>query len=51
MPAARRPCSVLSGDVPLVRPATLDRLAAAAEDGWGAMAVADLDRSRARSAG
>jgi bifunctional UDP-N-acetylglucosamine pyrophosphorylase/glucosamine-1-phosphate N-acetyltransferase len=37
---------VLSGDVPLVTPATLDRLAAAtAADtaGWGALAVADLD--------
>ena len=34
---------VLSGDVPLVAPATLDRLAADAEAGWGAMAVADLD--------
>jgi len=34
---------VLSGDVPLVTPATLDRLAAEAESGWGAMAVADLD--------
>ncbi|HYU33180.1 MAG TPA: NTP transferase domain-containing protein [Thermoanaerobaculia bacterium] len=34
---------VLSGDVPLVTPATLDRLAADAEAGWGAMAVADLD--------
>ena len=33
---------VLSGDVPLVQPATLDRLAAAAEDGWGALAVAEL---------
>ncbi|HEX9944615.1 MAG TPA: bifunctional UDP-N-acetylglucosamine diphosphorylase/glucosamine-1-phosphate N-acetyltransferase GlmU [Thermoanaerobaculia bacterium] len=33
---------VLSGDVPLVAPATLDRLVAAAEDGWGALAVADL---------
>jgi len=33
---------VLSGDVPLVTPATLDGLAAAAEAGWGAMAVADL---------
>ncbi len=32
---------VLSGDVPLVSPATLERLAAA--DGWGAMAVADLE--------
>jgi bifunctional UDP-N-acetylglucosamine pyrophosphorylase/glucosamine-1-phosphate N-acetyltransferase len=34
---------VLSGDVPLVTPATLDQLATAAESGWGAMAVADLD--------
>ncbi len=34
---------VLSGDVPLVTPATLDRLASDAEAGWGAMAVADLD--------
>lgn len=34
---------VLSGDVPLVTPDTLGRLAAAAESGWGAMAVADLD--------
>lgn len=33
---------VLSGDVPLVRPATLERLAAAATGGWGAMAVATL---------
>jgi bifunctional UDP-N-acetylglucosamine pyrophosphorylase/glucosamine-1-phosphate N-acetyltransferase len=33
---------VLSGDVPLVTPATLDRLASAAEEGWGALAVADL---------
>jgi bifunctional UDP-N-acetylglucosamine pyrophosphorylase/glucosamine-1-phosphate N-acetyltransferase len=33
---------VLSGDVPLVSPATLEELAAAAEGGWGAMAVADL---------
>ena len=33
---------VLSGDVPLVTPATLEQLAAAAEAGWGAMAVADL---------
>lgn len=33
---------VLSGDVPLVTPATLDRLASAAEAGWGALAVADL---------
>jgi bifunctional UDP-N-acetylglucosamine pyrophosphorylase/glucosamine-1-phosphate N-acetyltransferase len=34
---------VLSGDVPLVTPVTLDQLATAAESGWGAMAVADLD--------
>jgi bifunctional UDP-N-acetylglucosamine pyrophosphorylase/glucosamine-1-phosphate N-acetyltransferase len=34
---------VLSGDVPLVTPATLNELAEAAEAGWGAMAVADLD--------
>ncbi|HEY8021373.1 MAG TPA: NTP transferase domain-containing protein [Thermoanaerobaculia bacterium] len=41
---------VLSGDVPLVSPATLDALAAAMEGApggprpaWGAMAVADLD--------
>jgi bifunctional UDP-N-acetylglucosamine pyrophosphorylase/glucosamine-1-phosphate N-acetyltransferase len=33
---------VLSGDVPLVHTETLDRLAAAAEEGWGAMAVAEL---------
>ena len=35
---------VLSGDVPLVSPATLEALAAAAESGaaWGAMAVAEL---------
>ncbi|HEY4595802.1 MAG TPA: bifunctional UDP-N-acetylglucosamine diphosphorylase/glucosamine-1-phosphate N-acetyltransferase GlmU [Thermoanaerobaculia bacterium] len=33
---------VLSGDVPLVHPETLDRLAAAAEEGGGAMAVAEL---------
>jgi bifunctional UDP-N-acetylglucosamine pyrophosphorylase/glucosamine-1-phosphate N-acetyltransferase len=33
---------VLSGDVPLVTPATLGELAAGAESGWGAMAVADL---------
>jgi bifunctional UDP-N-acetylglucosamine pyrophosphorylase / glucosamine-1-phosphate N-acetyltransferase len=33
---------VLSGDVPLVTPATLDRLATDAEAGWGAMAVAEL---------
>ncbi len=33
---------VLSGDVPLVQPATLEALAEAAEAGWGSMAVADL---------
>src|SRR5579862_5157423 len=33
---------VLSGDVPLVGAATLERLAAAAAAGWGAMAVAEL---------
>jgi bifunctional UDP-N-acetylglucosamine pyrophosphorylase/glucosamine-1-phosphate N-acetyltransferase len=35
---------VLSGDVPLVSPATLDQLAIDAVAGWGAMAVADLDQ-------
>lgn len=35
---------VLSGDVPLVTPATLDQLASEAEAGWGAMAVAELDQ-------
>jgi bifunctional UDP-N-acetylglucosamine pyrophosphorylase/glucosamine-1-phosphate N-acetyltransferase len=35
---------VLSGDVPLVTPATLERLADAAAAGWGAMAVAELER-------
>jgi len=34
---------VLSGDVPLVTAATVERLAAAGESGWGALAVADLD--------
>jgi len=33
---------VLSGDVPLVQPATLEALATVGEAGWGAMAVADL---------
>jgi bifunctional UDP-N-acetylglucosamine pyrophosphorylase/glucosamine-1-phosphate N-acetyltransferase len=33
---------VLSGDVPLIAPATVERLAAEAEAGWSAMAVADL---------
>ncbi len=34
---------VLSGDVPLVSAKTLDRLAAAAEGCWGAMAIAELE--------
>ena len=34
---------VLSGDVPLLRPATLDRVGAAADGVWGALAVAHLD--------
>ncbi|HEX7184620.1 MAG TPA: bifunctional UDP-N-acetylglucosamine diphosphorylase/glucosamine-1-phosphate N-acetyltransferase GlmU [Thermoanaerobaculia bacterium] len=34
---------VLSGDVPLVTPATLEQLATEAIAGWGAMAVAELD--------
>ncbi|MEM8960419.1 MAG: bifunctional UDP-N-acetylglucosamine diphosphorylase/glucosamine-1-phosphate N-acetyltransferase GlmU [Acidobacteriota bacterium] len=34
---------VLSGDVPLLRPSTLDALATAADAAWGAMAVAELD--------
>ncbi len=33
---------VLSGDVPLVIPSTIEALAVAAEAGWGAMAVAEL---------
>lgn len=33
---------VLSGDVPLVSPRTLERLVHAARDGWGAMAVAEV---------
>jgi bifunctional UDP-N-acetylglucosamine pyrophosphorylase / glucosamine-1-phosphate N-acetyltransferase len=33
---------VLSGDVPLITPATIEKLAAGAESGWGAMAVAEL---------
>ncbi len=33
---------VLSGDAPLVRPATLESLLTAAATGWGAMAVAEL---------
>lgn len=35
---------VLSGDVPLIRPETLDRLAVAAESAWGALAVAEVER-------
>jgi len=35
---------VLSGDAPLVRPETLDRVLRAAEGGWGAMAVATLEQ-------
>jgi bifunctional UDP-N-acetylglucosamine pyrophosphorylase / glucosamine-1-phosphate N-acetyltransferase len=34
---------VLSGDVPLMNPATLSQLAQAAEEGWGAIAVAELE--------
>jgi len=34
---------VLSGDVPLVTPSTLERLAQAAAKGWGAMAVAEVE--------
>jgi bifunctional UDP-N-acetylglucosamine pyrophosphorylase / glucosamine-1-phosphate N-acetyltransferase len=33
---------VLSGDVPLITPATIERLATEAEAGWGALAVAEL---------
>src|SRR5215203_5800826 len=33
---------VLSGDVPLITTATIEKLAAGAETGWGAMAVAEL---------
>ena len=33
---------VLSGDAPLVTPATIEALAARAEAGWGALAVAEL---------
>ncbi len=35
---------VLSGDVPLIRPATLERVTAAATGSWGALAVARLER-------
>ncbi len=34
---------VLSGDVPFLTPATVDRLASEAEAGWGSMATAELD--------
>lgn len=34
---------VLSGDVPLLTPGTLERLASEAEAGWGSMAVATLE--------
>ena len=34
---------VLSGDVPLVRPATLERVTASAAGSWGALAVARLE--------
>jgi bifunctional UDP-N-acetylglucosamine pyrophosphorylase/glucosamine-1-phosphate N-acetyltransferase len=33
---------VLSGDVPLITTATIEKLASAAEAGWGAMAVAEM---------
>ncbi len=44
-PEVRGPATllVLSGDAPMVTPATLDRLATAAEEGWGALAVAEMD--------
>lgn len=44
-PAIREPALllVLSGDVPLVKPATLEELATAAARGWGALAVAQLE--------
>jgi bifunctional UDP-N-acetylglucosamine pyrophosphorylase/glucosamine-1-phosphate N-acetyltransferase len=34
---------VLSGDVPLVTPSTLDRLASAARSRWGSMVVAEME--------
>lgn len=43
LPAAAGPVLVLSGDAPLVRPATLRKLRQRAQDGWGSVAVADLD--------
>lgn len=42
--AAPTPLLVVSGDVPLVQGETLRRLIAAAATGWGALAVAELDR-------
>lgn len=44
---AARPVLVVSGDVPLVQAETLRRLVAAAATGWGALAVAELDRPAA----
>jgi len=38
------PVLVLSGDAPLIRPATLRRLLDSARSGWGSVAVADLDK-------
>ena len=40
---ADTPVLVLSGDAPLVRPATLRELLDRAREGWGSVAVADLD--------
>ena len=40
---ADTPVLVLSGDAPLVRPATLRQLLDRAREGWGSVAVADLD--------
>ena len=37
------PVLVLSGDAPLIRPATLRKLLDSARSGWGSVAVADLD--------
>lgn len=34
---------VLSGDVPLIRPATLERVTASADGAWGSLAVAHLE--------
>jgi bifunctional UDP-N-acetylglucosamine pyrophosphorylase/glucosamine-1-phosphate N-acetyltransferase len=42
LPPGEQLLLVLSGDVPLLLPATLERLAAAAAGDWGAMAVAEL---------